>query len=135
MCTSSIQKANRNSIEFSLSTQTRRVVKSSRTKSLQSSLVNSLGYFVLGFQSHISRVSNRHGHYLVLDSSLQFSPKFDNQGMEVYIAGVGDQGLKEVQIVFHCLIVLIVGGPLQDISGICLCIDQKELSLELLFKG
>jgi len=34
MCTSSIQKANGNSIEFSLSTQTRRVVESSQTKSL-----------------------------------------------------------------------------------------------------
>jgi len=34
MYTSSVQKANRNSIEFSLSTQTRRVVKSSQTKSL-----------------------------------------------------------------------------------------------------
>ena len=35
MYTSSVQKANGNSIEFSLSTQTRRVVKSSQTKSLQ----------------------------------------------------------------------------------------------------
>ena len=35
MCTSSIQKANGNSIKFSLSTQTRRVVKSSQTKLLQ----------------------------------------------------------------------------------------------------
>ena len=34
MCTSSIQKANGNSIKFFLSTQTRRVVKSSQTKSL-----------------------------------------------------------------------------------------------------
>ena len=35
MYTSSVQKANGNSIEFSLSTQTRRVVKSSQTKLLQ----------------------------------------------------------------------------------------------------
>ena len=35
MCISSVQKANGNSIEFSLSTQTRRVIKSSQTKSLQ----------------------------------------------------------------------------------------------------
>ena len=33
-CISSVQKANENSIEFSLSTQTRRVIKSSQTKSL-----------------------------------------------------------------------------------------------------
>ena len=31
-CISSVQKANENSIEFSLSTQTRRVIKSSQTK-------------------------------------------------------------------------------------------------------
>ena len=34
MCISIVQKANENSIEFSLSTQTRRVIKSSQTKSL-----------------------------------------------------------------------------------------------------
>ena len=34
-CISSVQKANENSIEFSLSTQTRRVIKSSWAKSLQ----------------------------------------------------------------------------------------------------
>jgi len=34
-CISSVQKANKNSIEFSLSTQTRRVIKLSQTKSLQ----------------------------------------------------------------------------------------------------
>ena len=35
MCISIVQKANENSIEFFLSTQTRRVIKSSQTKSLQ----------------------------------------------------------------------------------------------------
>ena len=35
MCISIVQKANKNSIKFSLSTQTRRVIKSSQTKSLQ----------------------------------------------------------------------------------------------------
>ena len=34
MCISIVQKANENSIEFSLSTQTRRVIKSSQTKLL-----------------------------------------------------------------------------------------------------
>ena len=34
MCISIVQKANENSIEFSLSTQTRRVIKLSQTKSL-----------------------------------------------------------------------------------------------------
>ena len=34
MCISIVQKANKNSIKFSLSTQTRRVIKSSQTKSL-----------------------------------------------------------------------------------------------------
>ena len=35
MCISIVQKANKNSIEFSLLTQTKRVIKSSQTKSLQ----------------------------------------------------------------------------------------------------
>ena len=47
MCTNSVQKANGNSIKFSLSTQTRRVVKSSQTKSLHFSLPIVFGYIVL----------------------------------------------------------------------------------------
>ena len=39
MCISIVQKANENSIEFSLSTQTRRVIKSSQTKLLHYALV------------------------------------------------------------------------------------------------
>ena len=35
MYISNVQQTNRNSIEFSLSTQTRRVIKSSQAKSLQ----------------------------------------------------------------------------------------------------
>ena len=35
MCISSVQQTNENSIEFSLSTQTRRAIKSSQAKSLQ----------------------------------------------------------------------------------------------------
>ena len=42
-CISSVQKANENSIKFSLSTQTRKVIKSSRTKSLQ--MVEDLDFF------------------------------------------------------------------------------------------
>jgi len=53
----------------------------------------------------------------------------------VYQASISvSAGQEAVQVVIHCLVSLIVQGPFQGIDCIRFCIDQKELTLELLFK-
>jgi len=47
ICTSSVQQSNRNSIEFSLSTQTKRVIKLSQAKLLYQNLILSLVLLII----------------------------------------------------------------------------------------
>ena len=54
-CISSVPKSNENSIEFSLSTQTRRVIKSSQTKSLQGGAIMHQVECNMFFKEHMER--------------------------------------------------------------------------------
>jgi len=60
--------------------------------------------------------------------------KFHHYCPEIHITSVGDQGLEAIQIVIHCLISLVVGGPFQSIDRVCFCIYREEVQLELLFE-
>jgi len=51
----------------------------------------------------------------------------------ICITCVGDQGLKFIQIVIHCLI-LVIGGSFQCINCIHFHINREEMNPELLFK-
>ena len=52
----------------------------------------------------------------------------------ICITCVGDQGLKFIQIVIHCLTFLVIGGSFQCIDCIHFHINREEINLELLFK-
>jgi len=39
-----------------------------------------------------------------------------------------------VQVIVHCPVSLVIRGAFQSVNGIRFCIDQKELTLELLFE-
>jgi len=52
----------------------------------------------------------------------------------ISVSGIGDQGEEAVQVIVHCLVSLVVRGAFQSVNSICFCVDQKELTPELLFE-
>ena len=98
------------------------------------SLVNPLGSCIPSSQISVYRFSKEHGSDLALDIQFEASAEFDNQGPGVHVSGVQGQDQETVQVIVYCLVSLIVRGLFQSIDSICLRVDQKELTLELLFK-
>jgi len=71
---------------------------------------------------------------LALDIQFEASVEFDNQGLGVRVSGVQGQDQETVQVIVYHPVSLIVREPFQSIDSIRLCVDQKELTLELLFE-
>jgi len=71
---------------------------------------------------------------LALDVRLEASVELYHQGLGVGISGIRDQGQETIQVIVHHSVSLIVRGAFQSINGVCFHIDQKKLTLELLFE-
>ena len=79
-CISSVPQSNKNSIEFSLSTQTRRVIKSPQAKSLHRRLMCQSDYMSMGmcFQ-RINQREYQYGNHMTMRLTLQKVQCFPNQ--------------------------------------------------------
>jgi len=71
---------------------------------------------------------------LALNVHPEASAELHHKSLGVSVSGVEDQGQEAVQVIVHCPVSLVVRGAFQSINGIRFCVDQKELTLELLFK-
>jgi len=79
-------------------------------------------------------LSEEHSGNLALDVQLEALAEFYHQGPGVCVSGVQGQDQETVQVIVHHLVSLIVRGPFQSIDSIRFCVDQKELTSELLFE-
>jgi len=97
-------------------------------------LVDPPGSCIPSLRISVCRSSKGHGSDLALDARLEASAELYHKSPGVSVSGVRDQGQEGVQVVIYHLVFLIIGEALQSVNGVCFCIDQKELTLELLFK-
>jgi len=97
-------------------------------------LVDPLGSCVPGLRISVSRSSEGHGGDLALNVRPEASAELHHKSLGVSVSGVGDQGEEAVQVIVHRPVSLVVREAFQSINGICFCVDQKELTPELLFK-
>jgi len=97
-------------------------------------LVDPLGSYVPGLWISVSRSSEGHGGDLALNVRPEASAELHYKSPGVSVSGVGDQGEEAVQVIVHRPVSLVVCRAFQSVNGICFCIDQKELTPELLFK-
>jgi len=97
-------------------------------------LVDPLGSYVPSLWISVCGSSERHGSDLALDARLEASTELYHKGPGVSVSGIRDQGQESIQVVVYRPVSLIIRGAFQSINGVCFCIDQKELALELLFE-
>jgi len=97
-------------------------------------LVDPLGRYVLGLRISVSGPSEGHSGDLVLNVRSEASVELHHKSPGVSVSGVGDQGEEAVQVIVHRPVSLVVHGAFQSINGIGFCVDQKELTPELLFE-
>jgi len=97
-------------------------------------LVDLLGSCVPSLQIGVCGLSEGHGGDLALDVRLEAPVELYYQGLGISVSGVGDQGQETVQVVIYHPVTLIIRGAFQSVNSVCFRIDQKELTLELLFK-
>jgi len=97
-------------------------------------LVNPLGSCIPGLRISVSGSSEGHGGDLALNVHPEASAELHHKSPGVSVSGVRDQGEEAVQVIVHHPVSLVVRGAFQSVNGICFCIDQKELTLELLFE-
>jgi len=100
----------------------------------QPCLVDPPGSCVPSLWIGVCRLSEGHGSDLALDARLEASAELYHKSLGVSVSGVGDQGQEGIQVVIYHPVSLIIGEALQSVNGVCFCIDQKELTPELLFK-
>jgi len=87
-----------------------------------------------GLQIGVSGLSERHGGDLALNVHPEALAELHHEGPGVSVSGVGDQGQETVQVIVHRPVSLVVHGAFQSVNGVCFCVDQKELTPELLFE-
>jgi len=97
-------------------------------------LVDPLGSCVPGLRIGVSGSSEGYGGDLALNVRLEASAELHHKGPGVSVSGVGDQGQETVQVIVHRPVSLVVCGAFQSVNGVHFCVDQKELTLELLFE-
>jgi len=97
-------------------------------------LVDPPGSCVPGLQISVSGSSEGHGGDLALNVRLEASAELHHKGPGVSVSGVGDQREEAVQVIVNCPVSLVVRGAFQSVDGVGFCVDQKELTPELLFE-
>jgi len=97
-------------------------------------LVDPPGCYVPGLRISVSGPSKGHGGDLALNVHPEASAELHHKSPGVSVSGVGDQGEEAVQVIVHRLVSLVVRGAFQSINSIGFCVDQKELTPELLFE-
>jgi len=97
-------------------------------------LVDPLGRYVPGLRISVSGPSEGHGGDLALNVCSEASVELHHKSPGVSVSGVGDQGEEAVQVIVHRPVSLVVRGAFQSVNGIGFCVDQKELTPELLFE-
>jgi len=97
-------------------------------------LVDPLGSCIPGLWISVSGLFKGHGGDLALNVRPEASAEFHHKSPGVSVSGIGDQGEEAVQVIIHHPVSLVVRGAFQSINGICFYVDQKELTLELLFE-
>jgi len=97
-------------------------------------LVNPLGSCIPGLRISVSGSSKGHGGDLALNVRLEASAELHHKSLGVSVSGVRDQGEEAVQVIINRPVSLVVRGAFQSVNGIGFCVDQKELTPELLFE-
>jgi len=97
-------------------------------------LVDPPGSCVPGLRISVSGSSEGHGGDLALNVCPEASTELHHKSPGISVSSVGDQGEEAVQVIVNCLVSLVVRGVFQSVNSIGFCIDQKELTPELLFK-
>jgi len=97
-------------------------------------LVDPPGSCIPGLRISVSGSSEGHGGDLALNVRPEASAELHHKSLGISISGVGDQGKKAVQVIVNRPVSLVVHGAFQSVNGIGFCVDQKELTPELLFE-
>jgi len=97
-------------------------------------LVDPPGSCIPGLRISVSRSSEGHGGDLALNVCPEASAELHHKSPGVSVSGVGDQCEEAVQIIVNRPVSLVVRGAFQSVDGIGFCVDQKELTPELLFE-